>query len=103
MKILPVGDYVVVKRLEDATVSKGGIFIPAVAQEKSIRAQVVAVGPGKTLDNGYRVEPSVKVGDKVLLQKWGGSEIKLQDVEHVFMRESELLAIIEEDEEDWNK
>lgn len=96
MKILPVGDYVVVKRLEEASVSKGGILIPATAQEKSIRAEVVAVGPGKILDNGAHMEPSVKVGDKVLLQKWGGSEIKLNDIEHVFLKESELLAVIEE-------
>ena len=96
MKILPVNDYVVVKRLEEAEMSKGGIYIPPTAQEKSIRAEVVAVGPGKILDNGMRLEPAVKVGDKVLLQKWGGSEIKLQDIEHVFLRESELLAILEE-------
>lgn len=96
MKILPVGDYVVVKRLEESTISKGGIYIPPTAQEKSVRAEVVAVGPGKVLSNGQVVEPNVKVGDKVLLAKWSGSEIKLDDTEHVFVRESDLLAVFEE-------
>ena len=97
MKLLPMNDYVVVKRLDDGEVTKGGIYIPAVAKEKSVRAEVVAVGPGKFLENGQRVEPRVKVGDKVLIAKWGGSEIKLDEVETVFMRENEVLAVFEED------
>ena len=97
MKILPTNDYVVVKRLDDGEVTKGGIYIPAVAKEKSIRAEVVAVGPGKFLDNGQRLEPRVKVGDKVLIAKWGGSEIKLDEIEHVFMKENEIIAVIEEE------
>jgi len=93
--IKPIGDYVVVKRAQAEEISKGGIFIPTTAQEKSIQAEVVATGPGKVLETGQVVEPSVKVGDKVIIAKWGGSEIKLDGVEHLFLRESEILAVFE--------
>jgi len=94
-KIRPLHDRVIVKRLPEEVVTKGGIIIPDSAQEKPIQGEVVAVGPGKTLDNGKNVAPDVAVGNKVLFGKYAGSEVKLDGVEHLILREDEILAVLE--------
>jgi chaperonin GroES len=94
-KIRPLNDRVIVKRLPEEEVTKGGIIIPDSAKEKPIQGEVVAVGPGKTLDNGKTQALDVKVGDKVMFGKYAGSEIKLDGVEHLILREDEILAVIE--------
>ncbi len=95
MKIVPLHDRLVVKRAGEEEVSKGGIIIPESAKEKPVEAEIVAVGPGKRLDSGQRIEPSVKVGDTVMFAKWSGSEIKIDGEEHLILREDEVLAVIE--------
>lgn len=93
MKIRPLQDRIVVKRLEGDTVTKGGIIIPDSAKEKPVEGKVVAVGNGKVLKNG-KVRPlEVKVGDTVLFGKYSGNEIKLDGVEHVLIREDDVLAV----------
>jgi chaperonin GroES len=93
MKIRPLQDRLVVKRLEGDTVTKGGIIIPDSAKEKPVEGKVVAVGSGKVLKDG-KVRPlEVKVGDVVLFGKYSGNEIKLDGVEHVLLREDDVLAV----------
>jgi chaperonin GroES len=94
MKIRPLNDRVLVKRLEEETVTKGGIIIPDSAKEKPQRGEVIAAGPGKLDDSGKRTPLNVKAGDKVLFAKYAGTEIKVDGVEHVFMREDDILGII---------
>jgi chaperonin GroES len=81
--------------LEEEEKTKGGIIIPDTAKEKPIRGEVVAVGPGKMSDDGKRMEMSVKVGDKVMFNKYAGTEIKVEGEEHLVMREDDIVAIIE--------
>jgi chaperonin GroES len=93
MKIRPLQDRIVVKRLESDNTTKGGIIIPDTAKEKPIEGKVVAVGNGKVLKNG-KVRPlEVAVGDTVLFGKYSGTEIKLDGVEHVLIREDDVLAV----------
>lgn len=93
-KIQPLADRVLIKRLDDDGEQKvGGIIIPDTAKEKPQEAEVVAVGPGK-LDEGKRVALEVKKGDKILIGKYSGTEVKLDGVEHLILREEEILAII---------
>jgi len=95
MDIKPLGDRVVVKPSEAETKTKGGIIIPDTAKEKPQEGKVVAVGKGKTLDNGTTQEPEVKVGDKVLYGKYSGNEITTKEGEELLiMREEDILAII---------
>ena len=94
-KIRPLHDRVIVKRLPEEDVTKGGIIIPDSAKEKPIQGEVVAVGPGNTLDNGKTVAPDVTVGNKVLFGKYAGSEVKLDGAEHLILREDEILAVLE--------
>ncbi|MBL8633586.1 MAG: co-chaperone GroES [Polyangia bacterium] len=94
-KIRPLHDRVIVKRLPEEEVTKGGIIIPDSAKEKPIQGEVVAVGPGKTLDNGKTVALDVKVGNKVLFGKYAGSEVKLDGTEHLILREDEILAVLD--------
>lgn len=94
-KIRPLNDRVIVKRLPEEEITKGGIIIPDAAKEKPIQGQVVAVGPGKTLDNGKVVAPDVAVGNRVLFGKYAGSEVKLDGVEHLILREDEILAVLD--------
>ena len=94
-KIRPLHDRVIVKRLPEEEVTKGGIIIPDSAKEKPIQGEVVAVGPGKTLDNGKTVALDVKVGNKVLFGKYVGSEVKLDGTEHLILREDEILAVLD--------
>lgn len=95
MSIRPLHDRVVVKRLENETTSPGGIVIPDNAKEKPITAEVVAVGSGKPLDNGSVRAISVKVGDKVLIGKYSGNDVKIGGVEHVVLREDEIMGVLE--------
>mgnify|MGYP001196177721 FL=1 len=93
-KIQPLADRILVKRLDDEEEQKvGGIIIPDTAKEKPQEAEVVAVGPGR-LDDGNRVAPEVKKGDKVLIGKYSGTEVKLNGEEHLILREEEVLAIL---------
>ena len=95
IKIRPLHDRVVVRRLEDERTTAGGIVIPDSAAEKPMRGQVVAIGSGKVLDNGDLRALSVKVGDVVLFGKYSGTEIKLNAEELVVMREDDIMAIVE--------
>ncbi len=94
MSFKPLSDRVLVKRVDVEEKTAGGLFIPETAKEKPSRAEIIAVGPGKVLDNGTRVALEVKVGDIVLFGKYAGSEIKLDGVEHLVMREEDILAIV---------
>ncbi len=96
MKVKPLHDRVLVKRLEEEEKTKGGIIIPDTAKEKPIKGEVVAVGPGRITDDGKRIEMSVKVGDKVMFNKYAGTEIKIEGEEYLIMREDDIVAIIEE-------
>jgi len=95
MKLKPLHDRVLIKRLEEEQVTKGGIIIPDSAKEKPMRGLVVAVGPGKLDDDGEHIEMGVKKGDTVLFSKYSGTEIKIDDVDHLVMREDDILGIIE--------
>lgn len=93
MHLKPFGDRVVVKAIEAEEKTKGGIILPDMAKEKPQEGEVVAVGPGRVLDSGTRLAPEVKVGDHVIYTKYGGTEIKVDEVEYLVVRESDLLAI----------
>jgi chaperonin GroES len=95
MKIRPLHDRVIVKRLEEDGTSPGGIVIPDTAAEKPTRGKVVAVGNGKILENGHVRPLDVKVGDKILFGKYSGTEVKFEGEELVVMREEDLMAVIE--------
>jgi chaperonin GroES len=93
MKIRPLSDRIVVKRIEGENKTKGGIIIPDTAKEKPIEGTVVAVGNGKTLKDGKVRPVDVKVGDTVLFGKYSGTEVKLDGVEHIIIREDDVLAV----------
>ncbi len=95
MKIRPLYDRVVVRRLEAETKSSGGIVIPDSASEKPIRGEIIAIGRGRVLDNGDTRPLDVKVGDKVLIGKYAGTEVKIDGKELVVMREDDIMAVIE--------
>jgi len=95
MKLKPLNDRVLVKRLEEEEVTKGGIIIPDSAKEKPMRGKVIAAGPGKIADDGKRAKLAVDKGDTVLFNKYAGTEIKLDGEEFLIMREDDILAIIE--------
>ena len=94
MKVKPLNDRVLVKRIEEVQVTKGGIVIPDTAKEKPIEGKVIAVGPGKMSDAGNRMALQLKEGDRVLFGKYAGTEIKMEDEEYLMMREEDILAII---------
>ncbi len=94
MKVKPLGDRVLVKRIDPEEKVKGGIIIPDTAREKPLEGKVVSVGAGRLDDNGKRVSPEVKAGDRVLIGKYAGTEVKINDVEHVIVREDEILGVI---------
>ena len=96
MKIKPLGDRVLVKRIKEEDKTKGGIIIPDTAKEKPQEGKVVAVGKGKVAEDGKLIAPEVKAGDKILFGKYSGSEIKLDGEEHVVLREDDILGIISE-------
>ena len=95
MNIRPLHDRVVVRRMEEERTSAGGIVIPDTATEKPIRGEVVAVGKGKILENGDIRPLDVKAGDKVLFGKYSGTEIKIDNVEYVVMREDDIMGVLE--------
>jgi chaperonin GroES len=95
MKIRPLHDRILAKRLAEDAKTSGGLFIPDTAKEKPLEARVIAVGSGKVLENGQTQTLSVKVGDKVLIGKYTGSEVKLDGEEHIILREDDILAILE--------
>ncbi len=94
MKVKPLNDRVLVKRIEEVQVTKGGIVIPDTAKEKPIEGKVIAVGPGKMSDAGNRMALQVKAGDRVLFHKYAGNEIKVDDEEYLMMKEEDILAVI---------
>lgn len=94
MQLEPLNDRVLVKRLESEEKTAGGLYIPDTAKEKPSKGQVVAVGPGKLGDDGKRIALAVKAGDEVLFNKYAGTEVKLDGVDHLVMREEDILAII---------
>ena len=94
MKLRPLNDRIIVRRLESETMTKGGIIIPDTAKEKPVEGEVVAVGPGKLMENGERVKMEVKKGDRVLFSKYGGTDIKIEGEEHLILREEDVLAIV---------
>jgi len=93
--IRPLGDRVVVKPLPMEERTKGGIVLPDTAKEKPQKGEVVAVGSGKLLENGQRVPIDLKPGDKVLYSKYAGNEVKIDDVEYLILRESDVLGVLE--------
>jgi chaperonin GroES len=95
MKIRPLHDRVIVQRIKEEEKTKGGIIIPDTAKEKPQEGKVIAVGPGKVLENGTKVTLDVKVGDKILFGKYSGTEIKIEGEEFLMMREDDILGVIE--------
>ena len=95
MKIEPLEDRIVIKPLEAEETTRGGIVLPDTAQEKPQQGKVVAVGPGRVLDTGERAKPAVKKGQTIVYAKYGGTEIELDEVDLVILRESDILAIVE--------
>ena len=95
MKIRPLNDRILVKRLEGEEKTAGGIIIPDSAKEKPAEGEVVAVGPGKLNEAGARVAMDVAVGDRVLFSKYGGTEVKLDGEDFLIMREDDILAVVE--------
>ena len=94
MKLRPLADRVIVKRIDSETKTASGIVIPDNAAEKPDQGEVLAVGPGKTADDGKAIAMQVKTGDMVLFNKYAGTEVKLDNVDHLVMREDDILAII---------
>ncbi|MFC1642991.1 co-chaperone GroES [Myxococcota bacterium] len=95
MKIRPLQDRVIVKRVKEEEKTKGGIIIPDTAKEKPIEGEVIAVGTGKVLDDGTTRKPEVKAGDRVLFGKYSGTEVKIEGEEHLILREDDILGVIE--------
>jgi chaperonin GroES len=95
MKIRPLYDRILVKRLQEQDRTKGGLYIPDTAKEKPLEAEVVAVGAGKRLDDGTLQKPSVKKGDKILFSKYSGNDIKMDGEDHLILREEDILAVVE--------
>lgn len=95
MKIRPLQDRVIVKRLEEEEKTKGGIIIPDTAKEKPMEGKVVAVGKGRTAEDGKLVKLDVKAGDRILFSKYAGTEVKVEGKEYLIMREDDILGIIE--------
>lgn len=95
MKIRPLNDRLLVKRLKEEEMTAGGIIIPDSAKEKPAEGEIVAVGPGKTADSGERIAMQVSVGDIVLFSKYGGTDIKLDGEDFLIMREDDILGIVE--------
>ena len=95
MKISPLNDRVLVERVEEEQKTAGGIIIPDTAKEKPQEGKIIATGPGKIGDDGKRTPLNVKKGDKILFSKYAGTEIKIDGVEHTFMKEEDILGILE--------
>ncbi|HOI10913.1 MAG TPA: co-chaperone GroES [Myxococcota bacterium] len=96
MKVKPLQDRILVKRLDLEEKTPGGIIIPDTAKEKPQEARVIAVGPGRYLESGDIRKPAIKEGDRVLFGKYAGSEVKIDGVEHIILREDDILAVLED-------
>ena len=94
MKVRPLADRILVKREEPSETVKGGIIIPDTAKEKPQEGKVIAVGPGRLDENGKRVPPEVKVGDRILMGKYAGTEVKIDGHEYLILAEKDILAVI---------
>jgi chaperonin GroES len=94
MNVRPLHDRVLVKRVEEKEVVKGGIIIPDTAKEKPMEGEVISAGPGKVLEDGKRAGMDVKAGDRILFGKYSGTEIKVDDQDYIIMREEEILAVL---------
>ena len=95
MNIRPLGDRILVKRIQEEEKTKGGIIIPDTAKEKPQEGRVVAVGKGKMTEDGKLLTPDVKAGDRILFGKYSGSEIKLEGEEHLILREDDILGVLD--------
>ena len=95
MKLRPLQDRILVQRLEEEETTKGGIIIPDTAKEKPAEGKIVSVGKGKLDENGKRIAPEVKKGDRILFGKYSGTEVKVEGKEYLIMREEDVLGIIE--------
>ena len=95
MSVRPLEDRILIKPLEPETKTASGIFLPETSKERPMQGKVVALGPGKLLDNGQRTKPAVKKGDTVVFGKYSGTEVEIKNVSHLIIRESELLGVIE--------
>ena len=95
MKLRPLQDRILVQRVEEATTTKGGIIIPDTAKEKPAEGKVIAVGKGKTADDGKKVPLEIKAGDRILFGKYSGTEVKVEGEEYLIMREDDVLGVIE--------
>jgi chaperonin GroES len=94
MKVTPLSDRVLVRRLEEKEEKRGGIIIPDTAKEKPMQGEVIAVGPGRLDDSGKRISPDVKKGQKVLIGKYAGTEVKIEGDDYVILREDDILGIV---------
>jgi chaperonin GroES len=94
MTVKPLADRILVRRLEEPEMKRGGIIIPDTAKEKPQQGEVIAVGPGRLTDDGKRIAPEVKKGDKILMGKYSGTEVKIDGNEYLIMREEDVLAIV---------
>ena len=95
MKIRPLQDRIIVKRIEEEDKTKGGIIIPDTAKEKPMEGEVIAAGTGKILENGKKQPLEVKAGDRILFGKYAGTDVKIDGIEHLIMKEDDILGIIE--------
>ncbi|MBF0227639.1 MAG: co-chaperone GroES [Desulfobacterales bacterium] len=95
MKLRPLQDRILVKRVEEETTTKGGIIIPDTAKEKPAEGKVIEVGPGKVTDDGKKISMEIKAGDRILFGKYSGTEVKIEGEEYLIMREDDVLGIIE--------
>jgi chaperonin GroES len=93
--VKPLRDRVMVRRIEETAQKVGGIIVPDTAREKPQQAEVVAVGSGRVLDNGQRMPLTLKAGDKVLIGKWSGTEVKIDDEEYLILKEDEVLGVLQ--------
>jgi chaperonin GroES len=94
IKVKPLADRVVIKPLEETEQMRGGLYIPDTAKEKPQQGEVIAVGPGKLSDEGKRIDPELKVGDKVLYGKYSGTEVTIDNEQYLILREGDVLAIV---------
>jgi chaperonin GroES len=94
MKVTPLSDRVLVRRLEEKEEKRGGIIIPDTAKEKPMQGEVIAVGPGRLDESGKRISPDVKKGQKVLIGKYAGTEVKIEGDDYVILREDDILGIV---------
>lgn len=95
MKLKPIGDKIIVERIEPENKTRGGIVLPDNAKEKPKEGKIIAIGEGKLMDNGSRVTPSVKVGERVIFTSFAGSEVKVDNKEYLIMNEEDILAVVD--------